>query len=294
MGLVKVVKNNAYFKRYQVKFRRRREGKTDYYARKRLVTQAKNKYNTPKYRVVARITNKDVIAQLIYSTITGDKVVVAAYAHELPGYGLPVGLTNYAACYCVGLLLARRALRHYKLDEIYEGQTEIDGEQYDVEPVAGQRGPFRCYLDVGLARTSKGARIFAVLKGCVDGGMSIPHKYKRFPGYTPAEGEEAENYDAAEHRRYIFGQHVADYMKHLQEGDDDEDYKKQFSRFIKHGITADGLEALYSKVHANIRANPEHKKVAKESYKPKKRFNAKKLTYEERVAKRPRLEDLQQ
>ena len=34
----------------QVKFRRRREGKTDYFARKRLVVQDKNKYNTPKYR----------------------------------------------------------------------------------------------------------------------------------------------------------------------------------------------------------------------------------------------------
>ena len=50
MPFVKVVKNKAYFKRYQVKFRRRREGKTDYFARKRLVVQDKNKYNTPKYR----------------------------------------------------------------------------------------------------------------------------------------------------------------------------------------------------------------------------------------------------
>ncbi|MPC66490.1 60S ribosomal protein L5 [Portunus trituberculatus] len=49
-GYVKVVKNKAYFKRFQVKFKRRREGKTDYYARKRLVVQAKNKYNTPKHR----------------------------------------------------------------------------------------------------------------------------------------------------------------------------------------------------------------------------------------------------
>ena len=47
---VKLVKNKAYFKRFQVKFRRRREGKTDYFARKRLVVQDKNKYNTPKYR----------------------------------------------------------------------------------------------------------------------------------------------------------------------------------------------------------------------------------------------------
>lgn len=40
-GFVKVVKNKQYFKRYQVKFKRRREGKTDYYARKRLVVQVR-------------------------------------------------------------------------------------------------------------------------------------------------------------------------------------------------------------------------------------------------------------
>lgn len=64
MGFVKVVKNKAYFKRYQVKLKRRREGKTDYYARKRLTVQDKNKYNTPKYRLIVRFTNKDVIAQV--------------------------------------------------------------------------------------------------------------------------------------------------------------------------------------------------------------------------------------
>ena len=51
MGFVKVVKNKAYFKRFQVKYKRRREGKTDYFARKRLICQDKNKYNTPKYRL---------------------------------------------------------------------------------------------------------------------------------------------------------------------------------------------------------------------------------------------------
>lgn len=43
MPFVKKIKSDAYFSRFQVKYRRRREGKTDYYARKRLVTQAKNK-----------------------------------------------------------------------------------------------------------------------------------------------------------------------------------------------------------------------------------------------------------
>lgn len=35
-------------------------------------------------------------------------IVCAAYSHELPKYGVSVGLTNYAAAYCTGLLLARR------------------------------------------------------------------------------------------------------------------------------------------------------------------------------------------
>jgi ribosomal protein L18 len=64
MGFVKVLKNKAYFKRYQVKFKRRRQGKTDYYARKRLTVQDKNKYNTPKYRLIVRFTNKDIICQV--------------------------------------------------------------------------------------------------------------------------------------------------------------------------------------------------------------------------------------
>jgi len=69
MALVKVVKNRAYFKRFQVKFKRRRQGKTDYYARKRLTVQDKNKYNTPKYRLIVRFTNKRVTAQVFYCYI---------------------------------------------------------------------------------------------------------------------------------------------------------------------------------------------------------------------------------
>jgi len=63
-GFVKVVKNKQYFKRFQVKFKRRREGKTDYYARLRLTIQDKNKYNTPKYRLIVRFSNKDITCQV--------------------------------------------------------------------------------------------------------------------------------------------------------------------------------------------------------------------------------------
>lgn len=36
--------------------------------------QDKNKYNSPKYRLVVRFTNKYVLAQIIYATIQGDVV----------------------------------------------------------------------------------------------------------------------------------------------------------------------------------------------------------------------------
>lgn len=48
------------------------------------------------------------LLQIAYAKIEGDMIVCAAYSHELPKYGISVGLTNYAAAYCTGLLLARR------------------------------------------------------------------------------------------------------------------------------------------------------------------------------------------
>nr|GFC36023.1 60S ribosomal protein L5-like [Tanacetum cinerariifolium] len=99
-------------------------GKTDYRARIRLINQDKNKYNTPKYRYVVRFTNTDIIAQVVSASIAGDMILATAYAHELPHYGLKVGLTNYAAAYCTGLLLARRVLKKLEMDEEYQGNVE--------------------------------------------------------------------------------------------------------------------------------------------------------------------------
>lgn len=288
MGFVKVVKNKQYFKRYQVKFKRRRQGKTDYRARKRLIAQDKNKYNTPKYRLIVRFSNKDITCQIAYSRIEGDKILCAAYSHELPKYGVKVGLTNYAAAYCTGLLVARRLLRKLHRDKLYQGCTDITGDEFNVEAVEKGPGPFKCYLDVGLQRTSTGARIFGAMKGAVDGGLYIPHSTKRFPGFD----NESKEFNAEVHRKHIFGQHVADYMRSLSEEDPDA-YKKQFSQYIKNGITADSLEDVYKKAHDAIRADPTHvpekkekpEKPAGEKPRKPKRWNKKKLSLKERKAR---------
>eukprot|EP00126_Sphaerothecum_destruens_P005472 Sdes_comp18797_c0_seq1m9206 len=115
--------------------------------------------------------------------------MASAYSHELPRYGVKVGLTNYSAAYCTGLLLARRLLTKIGIADTYKGNQDINGEIYEVEEVEDGPRPFRCYLDVGLVRTSTGARVFAALKGASDGGLDVPHNQKRFPGYDPESKE---------------------------------------------------------------------------------------------------------
>jgi large subunit ribosomal protein L5e len=290
MGYIKVLKTSAYHKRFQCKYRRRRAGKTDYQARRRMVIQDKNKYNSPKYRLVVRITNKDVICQIVYAKIAGDFTLCSAYAHELPKYGVEVGLTNYAACYATGLLCARRLLKKLGLDEKFEGKAEPDGEHMAFAPhwknsVNEKMGkdskdledpyegwgeddddprPFTCVLDVGLVRTTTGHRVFGALKGAVDGGLNIPHSEKRFPGYD-RDGKE---YDAETHKKYIFGGHVAEYMELLEE-EDPERYQTQFAKYIENEIEGDGLEEMYQGCHEKIREDPEHVPTEKQdSYPP--------------------------
>ena len=204
--------------RYQTKYKRRRNGKTDYYARKRLITQAKNKYNARKYRLVVRFSNRDITTQIVWSDIDGDKVLVSAYAHELKAYGINHGLTSqssitpisclmltiyedWASGYATGLLVARKALDKLGLAEHFDGVEEPDGE-YSITEAAEvdgeERRPFKCFLDVGLARTSTGAKVFGVMKGASDGGVYIPHSENRFPGYDV----ETKELDAEVLRKY--------------------------------------------------------------------------------------------
>ncbi|CAG8958274.1 hypothetical protein HYFRA_00000629 [Hymenoscyphus fraxineus] len=287
MPFTKLVKNSAYYSRYQTKYKRRRSGKTDYYARKRLITQAKNKYNAPKYRLVVRFTNRDIVMQIVTSEITGDKVFCAAYSHELKAYGIEHGLTNWAAAYCTGLLIARRVLAKLGMDKDFTGVEEADGEYVLTEASEGDesRRPFKAFLDVGLHRTSTGARIFGAMKGASDGGILVPHSENRFPGYDM----ETKELDAETLRKYIYAGHVAEYMETLAD-DDEERYKSQFQGYIDDEIEADGLEELYQEAHKAIREDP-HKKVddagekkSKDEYKKESlKYKGHKLSKAEKV-----------
>jgi large subunit ribosomal protein L5e len=236
---------------------------------------------------VVRFTNRDIIMQIVSSELTGDKVFCSAYSHELRAYGIEHGLTNWAAAYATGLLIARRVLKKLGLDEDFAGVEEADGEFTLTEAVEtddGERRPFKAYLDAGLIRTSTGARVFGAMKGASDGGILIPHSENRFPGYDM----ESKELDAETLKKYIFAGHVAEYMETLAD-DDEERYKSQFQQYIDDDLEADGLEEMYMEAHKAIREDPNKKyesdapKKTKEEWKAEsKKFRETKLTFDQR------------
>jgi len=196
--------------------------------------------------------------------------------------GIKHGLTNYAAAYATGLLLARRHLKKLGLASKYLGNEEVTGEDYNVEPIKDGPRPFKAHLDVGLVRTTTGHRVFSALKGAVDGGMNVPHSESRFFGYN----REEKKLDAALFRKAIFGGHIADYMRKLAD-EEPSKYQKIFSQYIKSGITPDKLESVYKNAHKAIRANPEHvadknRKTPAQYKKDAAPYRQKKITLEER------------
>merc|ERR1712146_799898 len=139
-------------------------------------------------------------------------------------------------------------------------------------------------LDVGIHRTTTGARVFGALKGAADGGLNVPHSTKRFPGYTKAKVEEVVNkrgkatgetekqdakFEAGKHRERIFGNHVFGYMTQLKK-EDKEKYTRQFKNWDKRlaANKAKSCEELYKKVHAAIVKDSARKKIANKSKKP--------------------------
>ena len=83
--------------------RRRREGKTDFHACKKMTQQTGHKYNSKKYCLAVRFTNRKVIVQVAYAVILGDKTVAQVTSTELPirtvlEHRSAVYLTGFSGC----------------------------------------------------------------------------------------------------------------------------------------------------------------------------------------------------
>jgi len=183
---------------YRVPLRRRREGKTDYQARKALVLSGKP-------RLVARNTSKNVVAQIIVAKPHGDEVLVTAHSRELRKYGWKAPTGNIPAAYLTGLLCGLKAKA---------------------------RGVEKAILDIGLIAPTKGAKIFATLRGVLDAEVDVPHD------------------EAKLIMERIEGKHIAAYGKSLQ--DDSKVYSAKFSKYTAQKLSPEKLPEHIEKVKADI------------------------------------------
>jgi large subunit ribosomal protein L18 len=147
--------------RYTVKFRRRREGKTNYHTRLGLLTSRKP-------RLVVRKTNKYITCQIISYVADGDKVLASAHSKQLIKLGWKHSCNNISAAYLTGLLVGASA-KKAKVSEVI--------------------------FDMGLYSSTKGSVIYATLKGAVDSGVVIPHNTKIFPTEERINGSHTKSKD---------------------------------------------------------------------------------------------------
>ncbi len=146
--------------RYKVPMRRRREARTDYHQRLRLLKSGKP-------RLVARKSNRHITAQLVALGAEGDRTLASATSEDLAEFGWEAPTGNLPAAYLTGLLAGRRALA---------------------------AGLEEAVLDIGLNSATPGAKVFAVQEGAIDGGLEVPHNDDVFADWDRTRGVHVAEY----------------------------------------------------------------------------------------------------
>ena len=141
--------------RYTVPYRRKREGKTDYKKRIKLIS-------SQMPRLVVRRTLNKIITQVTEFDIKGDRVLVGVDSTELKKLGWQGSVKNIPAAYMTGYLIGKKSIAK-KINE--------------------------AVLDLGFCTSVKGAKIYAALKGAIDAGMEISGSEEIFPTKERIEGK---------------------------------------------------------------------------------------------------------
>ncbi|MGI6016041.1 MAG: 50S ribosomal protein L18 [Methanothrix sp.] len=150
--------------RYKVPLRRRKEGKTDYHIRYKLLLSRRP-------RVVVRKSNASTTLQLVVAELEGDKTLLTVNSRELRDFGFSSAVGNLPAAYLTGLLFGKRML------------------------ALGAEGGI---ADIGLHASTKGNRIYAAIKGVVDVGVDVPHSPEIFPDEERIRGEHIKSHTGNE------------------------------------------------------------------------------------------------
>ncbi|BAJ50338.1 large subunit ribosomal protein L18 [Candidatus Caldarchaeum subterraneum] len=147
----------------RVKPRRRRQGYTDYRKRLKLVKSGLE-------RLVIRRGSRRIVVQIVKSKAGGDETLVTVGSEVLRKYGWRASLKSVPAAYLTGLLAGKKAL---------------------------EKGVEKAIVDIGVYRSVKGSRLYAVVKGALDAGLEIPVSEEVLPDDDRIHGKHISDYVAA-------------------------------------------------------------------------------------------------
>ncbi|MGA2665976.1 MAG: 50S ribosomal protein L18 [Nitrososphaerales archaeon] len=181
-------------KDYVPMYRRRRSGATNYGARKKAISSRGT-------LLAVRISGKNVSAQFIRPTVTGDVVLASAHSHTLRKLGWTGSLKSVPACYLLGLWAGKKAK---------------------------EKGIESAFLYNGVAPFVKGTRIPAFVKGVIEGGVEIPFSEEAMPSDERIRGETIAKY--AEELAKDKQVYDARFSRLLKQDFRPEDYAKHQSR----------------------------------------------------------------
>lgn len=160
-----------------------------------------------KPRLVARTSINNTIAQIVVAKPNGDEVLVSAQSRELATkYGWKAPRGNLPAAYLTGFLCGLKAKA---------------------------RGIKEAILDIGLYPPSKGARVFAVLKGVLDAKVDVPHSEEKLPDENRVKGE-----------------HIAKYAESL--ASNVEEYQSKFSKYLEQKLPPETLPKHVAQVKTDM------------------------------------------
>ena len=142
--------------------RRRREGRTNYQKRIKMLLG-----KTP--RVIIRLSTNTVVIQLAKFNEKGDAILAAVNSIVLEQHGWKFKKNNLPSCYLTGLLLGKKAK---------------------------ELGITQAIADIGLHTSIKGSKIYAVIKGLLDAGLSIPVSKDILPSDDRIQGKHIAAYFA--------------------------------------------------------------------------------------------------
>lgn len=165
-----------------VHYRRKREQKTNYLRRRRQLVGG-----IP--RLVVRFTSSRVIAQVVEFTVTGDKILAAVDSSALSKLGWAYSLKNTPAAYLTGMLLASKARSAHVTSAV---------------------------LDLGFRTPKPGAKVYAVLKGALDGGLDVPSGKEIIPPVDRLHGEHIAAYAATGPKGVQFAQYLKNKVQSQQ------------------------------------------------------------------------------